>query len=92
MNVSKAPEGSLCRMCGSTPAVVSHDTTPWQPTITKPITRRVNDCAACYGEAKADAIFKELKRASDTDSADEYRQVLSQAIAALQAVAAEISA
>ena len=78
-------------MCGSTPAVVSHDITPWQPTITKPITRRVNDCAACYGEAKADAIFKALKHAS-TDSADEYRQVLSQAIAALQSVAADISA
>ena len=79
-------------MCGSMPAVVSHDIIPWQPTITKPITRRVNDCAACYGEAKADAIFKALKRASDTDSADEYRQVLSQAIAALLSVAADISA
>ena len=45
-----------------------------------------------FGEAKADAIFKALKRASDTDSADEYRHILSQSIASLQAVAADISA
>ena len=94
ITVSKAPEGSLCRMCGSTPAVVSHDipmhwvSNEWKATDT----RRVNDCAACYGEPKAETIFKVLRNSSDTDSADEYRQVLSQAIAALQAVAAEISA
>ena len=92
MNVSKSPEGSLCRMCGSTPAVVSHDipmhwvSNDWKATDT----RRVNDCAACYGETKADAIFKALKGASDTDSADEYRHVLSSAIQDLQVLAVEI--
>ena len=88
MNVSKAPEGSLCRMCG-TIAVVSHDIL-WQSASTQSATRRVNDCAACYGGPNADFIFKKLKRASEVGTSEEYRNALSCAIKDLQSLSVEI--
>ena len=84
---SKAPEGMLCRLCGSNPANVSHDVREHWPSTKM---RRVHDCAPCYGEANAKSIFEALNKAADTDSAEEYRHALSSAIDDLQGLEVDL--
>ena len=84
---TKAPEGMLCRLCGSNSANVSHDVREGWPSTAS---RRVHDCAPCYGEANAKSIFEALNKAADTDSAEEYRQALSSAIDDLQGLEVDL--
>ena len=83
---SKAPEGTMCRKCGN-PANVMHDVRdgPFH------VTRRVYDCAPCYGEQHAKAIFDAFRRnGSDTENAAEYLHALSTAIDDLQGLEVDL--
>ena len=84
---TKAPEGVICRLCGSNPANVSHDVRSIFPSKGS---RRVHDCAGCYGEQRAESIFETLYKAADTDSAEEYRHALSRAIDDLQGLEVDL--
>ena len=82
---SKAPESAFCRTCGN-PAIVSHDV---RGHLNQ--TLRVNDCAACYGEPRAKAIFKALARASaDIQNDAEYLRALGSAIDDLQGLEVDL--